>query len=73
MNQKTMGLLKSLLSYLPKGADIWDALAFLGVGLINIGILMIYIPAGIIFAGLSLAAIGMWGARVFYRRTAESE
>lgn len=46
----------------PKQAAV--ALVLAGCGLVALGVAFIYPPAGIIAAGLSMVALGLFGVRV---------
>lgn len=52
--------------------SVFDVLAVAGVLLVALGAGMIYLPAGVIVAGLGLCALGVIGAMASARGTARA-
>jgi hypothetical protein len=56
------------LARLSIGQYTWDLIAMAGVLLTAVGIACIYPPAAVIFLGLLLTLLGLWGARAWSSR-----
>mgnify|MGYP001607459265 FL=1 len=50
-------------------AWIFDGFGFAGAGLVTWGLAMIYLPTGLIFAGIVLLFVGIFGSGFTLRRT----